>query len=128
MHSTLLLGDYLLLRKMRKAQKEKSDVVGVDSFGHYLYPVSPVGNKSEAVRLKGRTEKELDPALRSLVSNGYLEKLPDDDGEGRYRITYKGLHVYQPTVLRLAYILCTSFLLPAAVAVCSTLAVCRLSG
>lgn len=128
MRETILLGEYLLLRKMRKAQREKSDVVGVDFFGHYLYPVSPVGKKPEAVWLKGRMEKELDPALRSLVSNGYLEELPNDDGEGRYRITYKGLHVYQPTVLHLVYILCTSFLLPAAVAVCSTLAVCRLSG
>ena len=115
----LMLGEYLLLQTMRKVQVEKTDVVGVDSFGNRIYAIDSVGKEVNGVPLKDKNQKELAPALRSLAGKGYIEELQEDDQGKRYRITYKGLHVYQPTVLRLITVLLTSVLLPSVVAVIS---------
>ncbi len=128
MFDNLLLGEYMLLRKMRQTQNEKTDIVGVDSFGQFLCTVEVNGRTSKTILLKEKEQRELEPALKSLVKKGYIEELPKDDQDGRYHITYKGLHVYQPTIKRVLLFLVTSVLVPAVVAVIAALAVARLPG
>lgn len=128
MFDNLFLGEYMLLRKMRQTQNEKTDIVGVDSFGQFLCAVEVNGRTSKTILLKEKEQGELEPALKSLVKKGYIEELPKDDQDGRYRITYKGLHVYQPTIKRVLLFLVTSVLVPAVVAVIAALAVARLPG
>ena len=128
MFGNLLLGEYMLLQKMRKTQNAKTDIVGVDFFGDFLCAVEVNGRISKTIQLKEREQRELEPALRSLIEKGYIEELPKEDLDGRYRITYKGLHVYQPTIKRVLLFLVTSVLVPAVVAVIAALTVARLPG